>query len=130
MNEIINNVLIDNFFDNSQFNESLNFEDAFSRINVNFYDEYNLGDGSLVHSLVDVQVKDVWSLDRRFYHQIESIVHLLDDIMIASMKTILVLLIVLLLMSFIVLLVLIVFYKMLVKPLTKLIDVLQHIVRV
>ena len=29
MNEIIDNVLIDNFFDNSQFNESLNFEDAF-----------------------------------------------------------------------------------------------------
>ena len=29
MNEIIDNVLVDNFFDNSQFNESLNFEDTF-----------------------------------------------------------------------------------------------------
>jgi len=50
MNEIIDNVLVDNFFDNSQFNESLNFEDTFSRINVNLYDEYDLGDGSIVNS--------------------------------------------------------------------------------
>ena len=50
MNEIIDNVLIDNFFHNSLFNESLDFEDAFSRINVNFYNDYNLGDGSLIHS--------------------------------------------------------------------------------
>ena len=50
MNEIIDNVLVDNFFDNSQFNESLNFEDTFSRINVNLYDEYDLGDGNIVNS--------------------------------------------------------------------------------
>ena len=41
MNEIIDNVLIDNFFDNSQFNESLNFEDTFSRINVTLADFFN-----------------------------------------------------------------------------------------
>ena len=44
MNEIIDNIVINNVFDTNEFNESLNFEEAFLRINVNSYDDYDHGD--------------------------------------------------------------------------------------
>ena len=50
MNEIIENVVIDNVFDTNEFDESLNFEEAFLRINVNSYVDYDVGDGSLINS--------------------------------------------------------------------------------
>ena len=50
MNEIIDNIVINNVLDTNEFNESLNFEEAFLRINVNSYDDYDLGDGSLINS--------------------------------------------------------------------------------
>ena len=50
MNEIIENVVIDNVFNTNEFDESLNFEEAFLRINVNSYVDYDVGDGSLINS--------------------------------------------------------------------------------
>ena len=50
MNEIIENVVIDNVFDTNEFDESLNFEEAFLRINVNSYVDYDVGDGRLINS--------------------------------------------------------------------------------